>query len=207
MAQRPLIATFDLETTGFDPESCDIIEVGIIISELDEEVDRYSELINVGYSIPDRITEVTGIYDSDLQDKGLPWGEVRDRTKDLMSKVDYWCGYNIVSFDIPFLTHHIDINPKPPLDTYCMVQRFIQDDDLENRKLETLCHYYNVTLTQAHRAVYDAEATLELTLELMDDFNFSPEDWVNGRPVCLGRHHHGEDPFEALYSSRRTHRG
>jgi len=199
------IATFDLETTGFEPESCDIIEVGIVIHEGQEEVESYGSLVNVGYKIPSKIEKLTGIHSSDLRESGQPWERVARKASDHLNQADAWCAYN-ADFDVGFITHHIDnLNPPDIIDPLEMAYRFLPDDEVPDRKLGTICKRYGVNLQQAHRAIHDARATADVLFEFIDRFNFHLNDWINGDPVCLGRHHHGEDPFEALYSSRRSH--
>ena len=54
---------FDLETTGFDPKSSRIIEIGALKYRNNELVEELSLLVNPGCPIPDVITMITGIDD------------------------------------------------------------------------------------------------------------------------------------------------
>ncbi len=51
----------DFETTGLDPETCDIIEIGAIRLEGLREVARYHTLVKPSHPIPPMISELTGI--------------------------------------------------------------------------------------------------------------------------------------------------
>jgi len=59
----------DLETTGFQKDAR-IIEIGAIAIKfdgLDVYFDTFESLINPGFALPTKITEVTGITDQDLE--------------------------------------------------------------------------------------------------------------------------------------------
>ena len=57
----------DLETTGLDPVSDQIIEIAAIRFRDGEESDRFESLVNPGIPIPDFITKLTGISDKDVE--------------------------------------------------------------------------------------------------------------------------------------------
>ena len=52
----------DLETTGLNPASDRIIEIGMARIEHGEVKDTYSTLINPGITVSDRVVELTGIH-------------------------------------------------------------------------------------------------------------------------------------------------
>ena len=54
---------FDLETTGFNPEVCEIIEIGALKYRKNELVEELSVLVKPKVKIPDEITKITGIDD------------------------------------------------------------------------------------------------------------------------------------------------
>ena len=58
----------DIETTGLNPAKDSIIEVGAIRIENGTSTDMFSTLVNPGYHIPDRITDITGIDDDMVKD-------------------------------------------------------------------------------------------------------------------------------------------
>ena len=58
----------DIETTGLNPAKDSIIEVGAIRIENGTVTDMLSTLVNPGYHIPDRITDITGIDDDMVKD-------------------------------------------------------------------------------------------------------------------------------------------
>ena len=64
-------AVIDTETTGLDPATDRIVEVGVVVTQPGLDVARYSWLIDPGIPIPDITTEITGITQVAL------WGDVR----------------------------------------------------------------------------------------------------------------------------------
>ena len=59
---------FDLETTGFSPASCQIIEIGAVRVTDGEIVDRFSTFVNPRTPIPFRIEQLTSINDNMVMD-------------------------------------------------------------------------------------------------------------------------------------------
>ena len=57
------IVVFDLETTGLDPKTCEIIEIAAAIVQNGEVKERYHTYVKPNSSIPYKITELTGISD------------------------------------------------------------------------------------------------------------------------------------------------
>ncbi len=90
----------DLETTGFSPKTCGIIDIGIVYVKNDESIGEYSQLINPGILIPPEITNLTGVDDDMLKEQPRIVDvihELRRRIGDLPI-----LGHNI-QFDIGFL--------------------------------------------------------------------------------------------------------
>ena len=51
----------DIETTGLDPEYCEIIELAAIKYENNKEIARFNSLVKPDYEIDSFITDLTGI--------------------------------------------------------------------------------------------------------------------------------------------------
>ena len=58
---------FDTETTGLNPINDRIIELGAVLFENGKPVKRFETLINVGMSIPARVTAVNNITNDMLE--------------------------------------------------------------------------------------------------------------------------------------------
>ena len=59
---------FDIETTGFSPLTCKIIEIGAVRVENGEITDRFSTFVNPKVPIPFRIEQLTSINDGMVMD-------------------------------------------------------------------------------------------------------------------------------------------
>ena len=164
---RPAVV-FDLETTGFSPQNCAIIEIGAVRVEDGKIVDRFSTFVNPGVPIPYRIEMLTHISDSMVQD--APSIDVV--LPDFLKFIDgaYLVAHN-ASFDISFLTQNIKKLglPEEPfdfVDTVGVSRRLIPH--LGNYRLETLAKELKVVLDSHHRACDDAECTAGIWLKLME---------------------------------------
>ena len=99
------IAVVDVETTGFSNQEDRVIEVGIVIFEQGEVVERYGQLVNPGRSIPEAVVKLTGIKDEDVASEP-PFEQVAaDVLKHLQDAVIV--GYNL-SFDKGFLSVELE---------------------------------------------------------------------------------------------------
>ena len=72
---------FDTETTGLDFTENHIIELAMLIVEDGRIVEQYDEFINVGYDLPSKITEITGITDEMLIVEGVSEKSVAEDLK------------------------------------------------------------------------------------------------------------------------------
>lgn len=150
----------DLETTGLNPKVDKIIEIGAIKVIDGEGVGTYSSYVNPGRKLEERITELTGI--SQEQVDGAP-----DIDKVLPQLLDFLgdlplLGHRVL-FDYSFLKKAA-VNgtfafEKQGIDTLRIARCFLPE--LEKRSLEFLCKYYEIP-HHAHRALADAEATVAL---------------------------------------------
>lgn len=172
----------DIETTGLNPKTDKIIELGAAKVRNGEVVDTFSQYINPGRSLPSRIVELTGICDADLQD--APYiEEVMDAFMTFVSD-DILLGHNLI-FDYSFVkkaaVNQKKVFDKKGIDTLRIARRFLTE--LESRRLGFLCEHYQIELS-AHRALNDALATHELYQKLGEQFfekeadTFAPQTLV-----------------------------
>lgn len=153
------LAVFDLETTGFDPQTCEIIEVGIVQFFRGEIVGQFNWLIDPETPIPARITEITGISQADVD------GQVKFReiANDILKCFEGrgLVAYN-ASFDRGFLTQKFEALGlkfpvgNPIIDPLIFARQFYVNED---NKLVTVAKRLGISLVDAHRASNDAEAT------------------------------------------------
>ncbi len=160
---------FDIETTGFNPFKNEIIELAAV----DNLGNEFNELIRPKSSISKKITEVTGITREMLKDKETI-ETIMPKFIDFLNVKDtglttYLIGHNSHSFDVPFIKAKCsELNIKFPnvihLDSMRMAQ-YIMDDQWSH-SLGTLCQEFNISNTNAHRALSDVYATQVLYCNL-----------------------------------------
>lgn len=158
----------DLETTGLNPKTDKIIEIGAVKVVEGEIVDKFSSYVNPGRKLEERIVELTGIRDEDLVDAPCI-GEVFPQ---IMEFIGDACllGHSVL-FDFSFLKKAA-VNQKytfekEAIDTLKIARKYLSD--LESRSLDFLCAYYKIP-HNAHRALADAEATHILYGRLLEHF-------------------------------------
>lgn len=152
---------FDLETTGLNVESDNIIEIGAI-KVIDGKVkDRFMEFLKPDNPISSMITNITGITNEMVA--------YARRTEDIISDFMKFCedyvlvGHNIM-FDYKFTKKYANQYGHPfekkGIDTLKIARKVHKD--LESKSLEALCEHYHVVNASAHRAYHDALATAKI---------------------------------------------
>lgn len=158
----------DLETTGLDPKRDKIIEIGAV-KVVDGRVEEtFQTLLSPGRKLEDKITELTGICDEQLiHAPGIE--EVLPAFLEFAGE-EVLLGHSIL-FDYSFLKKAA-VNQKQKferkgIDTLKIARKYLPE--LESRSLGYLCGYYG-TAHHAHRALDDAQATVELYHKLTELF-------------------------------------
>lgn len=164
----------DLETTGLNPKTDKIIEIGAVKVVDGEIVERFSSFVNPGRKLENRVVELTGIHDEDLADAPCI-EEVLPKIMEFIGD-NYLLGHSVL-FDFSFLKKAA-VNQKltfekEAIDTLKISRKYLAD--LESRSLEFLCNHYGIEL-HAHRALADAEATHLLYGKLTELFYGEQED-------------------------------
>ncbi|PKM49540.1 MAG: DNA polymerase III subunit epsilon [Firmicutes bacterium HGW-Firmicutes-7] len=160
---------FDIETTGFQPETNRITEIGAIKVIEGKIVEKFSELINPEVQIPEEITALTGISNTLVKD--------RPTINEVLPRFIEFCdGYDVMGHNIIFDFSFIKANAlkqklrfdKAGIDTLFIARTFL--NHLEKRSLGFLCNHYQITRINEHRAYDDALATYQLFKMLKKDF-------------------------------------
>lgn len=156
----------DIETTGFDTEYDEIIEVGAIKIKDGKEIDSFSTLVGPKNEINSFITELTGINNDMVRnmaaiDKVLP-AFIKFIDKSVI------VGHN-VNFDINFLYDNLIREGLQPItndfvDTLRISRRLIPE--IRHHRLIDLAEYFNINPEENHRALYDIRLTVEILKEL-----------------------------------------
>ena len=145
---------FDLETTGLDAASDEIIEVGIARFRDGELVDQFQSLVNPLKPIPPEITQLTGIDQEDVEDQ--------PRIQDILADVDRIIGNlplvaHNAQFDVAFLGKHHPLAANLAIDTVELASIILPSAPRYN--LGSLTRGLGIELERAHRAFDDALAT------------------------------------------------
>ncbi len=149
----------DIETTGLNPESDEIIEIGAVKFRQSKKVDEFQSLINIGRKIPEFIKALTHISDDDIRKspsaKKVYQGLLHFIGSDILCFHNYEFDMNFLKQS--FLRNEMLFSFNPILDTLEISRIFTPY--LHSHNLIQLCNYFSIDITQAHRAVHDAEAT------------------------------------------------
>lgn len=158
----------DIETTGLNPSTERIIEIGAVRVRDGQIEETFDILINPERRLSSFITELTGITDGML-------AEAADITQALKAFLDFagedpLLGHHL-SFDYSFLKKNI-VNAgggfeRQGLDTLKIARALLPE--LGKYNLESLCYYYRIHNARAHRACEDARATVELYFHLREE--------------------------------------
>ena len=163
----------DLETTGLNPKTDKIIEIGAVKVVEGEIIDSFSSFVNPGRKLEERIVELTGICDGDLENAPT----IETVLPGILEFIGDACllGHSIL-FDFSFLkkaaVNQKRIFEKEAIDTLKISRKYLAE--LESRSLDYLCEYYEIP-HNAHRALADAEATHILYGKLLEKF-YSEEE-------------------------------
>ena len=158
----------DLETTGLNPKTDKIIEIGIVKVENNSVVQEWETFVNPGRRLEERIVELTGIHDEQLLSApGIE--EALPRLLEIAGD-SVLLGHS-VQFDFSFVkkaavNQRISFE-KDGIDTLKIARKYLAD--LESRSLPCLCRHYGISHS-AHRALHDAKATVELYRKLAEQF-------------------------------------
>lgn len=159
----PSIVALDIETTGLDPRSDTIIEIGAVRFSGARVEAEWSTLINPGRSIPSFITQLTGISNEMVRNAPPIKAVLRDLA-DFVGDSPV-LGHN-VRFDLSFLNQHKILLDNDVLDTYELAAVLMPTATRYN--LGALCQQLSILLPATHRALDDARATHGIYVRLYE---------------------------------------
>lgn len=214
------LVIFDTETTGLNYSRDEIIQFAAVVVEQAEGeakvVQEYDELISLtpGNSVPAKITELTGISDMDLLERGLPKSRVAQDIARMFSGNTLLLAYNAhfdLSFLFYFLLRHGDptvLKGKDKLDLLTVYR----DRRSFPHKLTNAISAYGLSgkVVNSHRAVDDVLATVAV-MEAMEKekadlenyvnlFGYIPRFGIDGKPIgSVTYRPQPYDPRQPLY--------
>ena len=160
-------AIVDIETTGGSNKSRGITEIGIVVTDGTQILERWTSFVNPFEPIPSRITALTGISDNMVED--APGFE--DLAEDVANLLGdcVFVAHN-VGFDYAFIRGHFEAIAhswqRPKLCTVRLARKAFPG--MPRYGLGALCDARGITHVDRHRAMGDAEATAELFHQIYD---------------------------------------
>ena len=160
---------FDIETTGFDVDKDQIIEIGAVKVQASEPEEHFHVLVRIEQSLPEEIVELTGITDEVLASEGISLEEAIEGFLEFVD--DYVVVAHRASFDCEFVQVaceecELDDFDNEAFDTIDLAKRVLPD--VPNYRLGTLLSLLNLENEIPHRAKSDADATLRLYRKLIE---------------------------------------
>jgi len=160
----------DLETTGGSAHTESITEIGAVKVRGGEVIGEFQTLVNPVQAIPPFIAVLTGITDAMVAgaprlDQALP------------AFLEFSRGTVLVAHNAPFDLGFLKAGcarlglewPAPDsLDTARLARRVLTRDEAPNCKLATLARLFRTTTTPCHRALADAQATVDVLHGLLE---------------------------------------
>lgn len=160
-------AIIDIETTGGSHTNSKITEIAIIVYQNNEIVREFESLINPECSIPPEITRITGISNQMVEDAP----KFYEIAKDIL-EITHDCIFvaHNVNFDYSFIREEFrDLGYSFSRKRLCTVQlskRYFPG--LRSYALGNLIRHFNIIVTERHRAMQDAKATLQVFEKMLE---------------------------------------
>lgn len=162
-------AIVDIETTGGNAQRSRITEIAIFIYDRDQNkiVDQFHSLVNPMRSIPQKITDLTGISNETVLDAPV-FDESLAASIDQITENCVFVAHN-VNFDYNFIRASFNrIGKKYQRKKLCTVR--LSRKLLPGKRsysLGKLCASEDIIIKDRHRASGDAEATVQLFKKLI----------------------------------------
>ncbi len=189
------IIVFDLETTGFNPDKDEIIEIGAVKIRNGMTIEEFHTYVRPGQKISSFIQDLTSITEDKLLKAPPPWQAIRkfyefimkghkevEVNKEKPSLFHYFkeifkgketdiilSGYNIDAFDMKFINRYLNRYMGKKLEFQTIdIFKLAQTLPIRSKKLENVARYFNIEMAgKYHSAIYDARVTAEILLKML----------------------------------------
>ncbi len=155
------VIAFDIEATGLDIETNEIIEIGVVKFKDGEVIDTYSSFVKPTIPIPTDITHLTGIHPEDVA-QAPPIEAILPTLETFFGQAPV-IAHN-TAFDVTFMHKYGLLKSNVAIDTYELASIIFPTAARYN--LHSLTTSLGIELENAHRALDDAVATAYLYWEL-----------------------------------------
>ncbi|MCL2129183.1 MAG: 3'-5' exonuclease [Treponema sp.] len=160
-----IFTAFDLETTGLDPKTDKIVEIGAVKFDNKGLIARFSTLINPGIPMPKEAERVNNISDKMLKDKPAINGVFPDFLRFIQGTI--LLAHN-TSFDCNFINEKLKEFPSSPfpalpnriVDTLLLSREVFPA--FQSHSLQNLASALQINAIDAHRAEDDARLCMEI---------------------------------------------
>lgn len=153
---------FDFEATGLQISAIEPIEIGAAKVVNGKITETFSSLLNPKMSIPAEVAETTHITDDMVADKPTFKEVLPDFFKFTRGAV--LVGHNISGYDYPLLAKYADaegyVFDNEMEDTLILARKYLTE--VRHCGLEALSRAFNISHDNAHRAMADVFATVEV---------------------------------------------
>ena len=172
MLKHDRVLLFDFETTGLNPQSEQIIEIGAILLEKHDgkfvEIDKFDQLLIADRPLSPKIIEITSITDEMLLRNGIEQEVACQKFLTLMAGNPLLVAYN-VQFDISFLHYFIrryaDANYVIKNDILDVMAVY-KDRHKYPHRLDQAVATYQANVINTHRAIDDIRATFDVLTKM-----------------------------------------
>lgn len=159
----------DIETTGLNPKSEKVIEIGAVKVVDGILTEEFQTLIQPNRKLNEFITNLTGITDEMLE--SAPEEEEAFAKFLAFAGEEVLLGHHLI-FDYSFLkrmavNQNVSFERKG-IDTLKIAKTFLPE--LEKRTLDFLCAHYQIVNVHAHRAYEDARVTAQVYQRMAENF-------------------------------------
>ena len=152
----------DIEATGMQPGTDEILEVGVLTFDLQNDTETYTAFVRPERSVPLDIVRLTGIDDATLADSP-PFAEIAGRLRELIGDRDI-VGHS-VQFDVNMLKGAGLSLKNRLVDTFQLASVILPD--LPNYSLATTARALGAEADISHRALHDAKVSAEVFRALL----------------------------------------
>jgi DNA polymerase-3 subunit epsilon len=158
----------DIETTGLDPATDRLTEIGLVFYRDTVRVGEYTQKINPEREVSVKAAQITGYTWASLKDEPV-WSEIGKLAHKLLSRADVIVGHNIVGFDMPFMKAEFErigltLPDRPLMDTQTGSRWATGDGKVPSLKDVAWSLGFEYDTLRAHSASYDAELALQCYL-------------------------------------------
>ncbi len=168
--------SFDLETTGLDPNREDIIEIAAVVFVGGNAVDAFDSLVLTDKEISPYIASLTGITTAEMRSGGRPLKEVVSQFLEFIGESPI-VAHN-AKFDVTFLNNKLKLLKKDLLKNTVYDSLMLSRlglPGLDSYKLEALGDRFSLHEGKSHRAGADALLCGKVFIKALSGVHALPE--------------------------------